>query len=232
MTERVGILTPMPSEMRPVVAALGLQKSSLAGRPVQTGKVGFIDVVVARTGMGTVTATSTTEWLLDAAAFDHVLVVGIAGGIGSIPIGAIVTPETVVNTDTGEEAHASAFGGAKLEGKIWTSNEFNPDNQRTFAPGVVAVDMETAAVGVVCEKQGIPWTAFRSISDRLDDKIVDNAVFGMANADGSPNLGAAARYILRHPTKLPGLLKVGADSTKAAKAAAGAAAAALRAVAG
>jgi adenosylhomocysteine nucleosidase len=229
---RIAVLTPMPSELRPVVAALSLQRTELDGRSIWSGTVGDIEIVAAKTGMGTITSAEVAEWMLDHGPVDHVLVVGIAGGVGPIKIGEVVVPETVVNTDTGEETHPSPFGGAERAGIIWTSNVFDADPRRTFAPGVVAVDMETAAIGTVCERRGCPWSAFRSISDRLDDKIVNNDVFGMANPDGSPNVGAALRYIARRPWHLPRLLRVGADSTRAAKAAANAAAAALAVAAG
>ena len=92
--------------------------------------------------------------------------------------------------------------------------------------------METAAVAAVCERRGCPFTAFRAISDNATDGSVDAAVAGMLHPDGTPDTGAALRYMVRKPWRIPRLLRLGRDSQRAAKAAADAAIAALRASAG
>jgi hypothetical protein len=83
------------------------------------------------------------------------------------------------------------------------------DLEEMIAEGIVAVDMETAAIGAVAEDRGIPWTAFRAISDRAGDPLVDAAVVGMSNADGSPNLPAVLRYVVTHPHRIPTLARLG-----------------------
>ena len=47
------------------------------------------------------------------------------------------------------------------------------------AQGVVAVDMETAAVAAVCEAAACPWSVFRGISDYAGEGLVDDAIFAM-----------------------------------------------------
>ena len=42
-----------------------------------------------------------------------------------------------------------------------------------IAQGVVSLDMETAAIGECCEKRNVPWSVFRTISDRASDGSVD-----------------------------------------------------------
>ena len=50
---RVLIFAPMPSEMRPVVKLLGLQRSGDQGRlPIYTGRRADVDVVLTGTGIG------------------------------------------------------------------------------------------------------------------------------------------------------------------------------------
>ena len=67
------------------------------------------------------------------------------------------------------------------------------------AEAVVALDMETAAVAVVCEERNVPWSAFRAISDRPRDKLVDAAVWEMTGPDGSADPDALRRYLATDP---------------------------------
>ena len=85
---------------------------------------------------------------------------------------------------------------------------------RLLARGVTALDMETAGVGAVCDERGVPWTAFRAVSDRPDDGLVDGSVFSLLNEDGTTDVGAGIRYALFHPGRLPGLVRLARDSAR------------------
>ena len=91
------------------------------------------------------------------------------------------------------------------------------------ADGFIAVDMETAAVAGVCERRGVPWSAVRSISDLVG--VTPGDVIGLANPDGTPNVGASIRYLLTKPWRIPQLVRLGLDAQGAANGAAAAAAA-------
>jgi len=216
---RVGVLAPMKSELRPIVRAFGLTPAQIGGVSVHTGAVGNAEVVAATTGIGTALATSATERLLGLGTFDRVLVVGIAGGVGpSVDIGDIVIPEVVVDGRTGQEYRPAPIEGPAARGSIVTSDDFivDPDRlQRLMSQGVIAVDMETGSVAAVCAARGVAWSAVRAISDRAEEG--DAGMVKLANADGSPNSAAIARYFARHPGRLPYLMKVGKGSMLAAK---------------
>lgn len=83
------------------------------------------------------------------------------------------------------------------------------------------------AIAGVCEQRGCPWSVFRAVSDRADDGTTDAAVLALVDQDGSPNLAAVARFILKRPHRIPQLVRLGRGAKSAARAAAGAAAAAL-----
>jgi hypothetical protein len=113
---------------------------------------------------------------------------------------------------------------------MWTSDELITDPERLVAlraRGVVSLDMETAAIAHVCEARGVPWSVFRAISDRASDGTVDPEVFAMSNLDGTPNHEAIAAYFEKYPEKAALLAEMGANSTRAADAAAAAAIAAV-----
>ncbi len=66
------------------------------------------------------------------------------------------------------------------------------------------------------------WSAIRAISDLVG--VTPGDVIGLANADGSPNIGASIRYVLTKPWRIPRLVRLGFDAKNAADGAAQAAA--------
>ncbi|MEO6469354.1 MAG: hypothetical protein ABIP21_09645 [Acidimicrobiia bacterium] len=224
---RIGVLAPMPSELRPVVKAMGL---IARGDGAYLGRVGSVEVVAMRTGMGLARATDAVTRLLDSEAVDHVMVVGIAGGIGTARVGDIICPAVVVDGATGVSFTATPIGA--VHGTISSSDEFVVDPDRIGAlvdAGVRAVDMETAAIAAVCVQRGCAWSAVRVVSDHATDHP-DTAVLGLAHPDGSPNVRAALMFMATHPARIPGLLRLGRDATKAASRAAAEATHRIRAI--
>jgi adenosylhomocysteine nucleosidase len=233
---RIGMLAPMPSELRPLVRKLELRPSAAAaGTKVHEGRSGSASVVAATTGMGTAGAADAARSLLDGGDVDHVLVVGIAGGIDDrLAIGDVIRPGVVIDGASGAEYRPHPLGeqsDSPDQGALHTSDEFIVDPERVAAlraRGVIAMDMETAAVAAVCEERGCPWSVVRAISDRSSDGMADEEVFELAHPDGSPNLRAVARFVARHPGRIPQLVRLGRDANVATKAAARAAAEACR----
>ncbi len=216
---RVGVLAPMPSELAPVVKTMRLTRAE--GPTVHTGRVGTVDVVATRTGMGLTLARSATTDLLDNFEIDHVLVVGIAGGIGDARVGDVLRPAAAIDRSSGTRYDATPLTG-EVEGVVSSSDEFLVDPERVAAlvdDGVRALDMETSAVAAVCTARGVTWSAVRVISDLSSDHP-DASVLDLANPDGTPNVRAAIPFLLRNPRRIPGLVKLGRDSMRAAKAAA------------
>ncbi len=219
---RVGILVPMPSELRPIVKTMGLtRRGSSSNDSVYAGRVGSVDVIALHAGMGMRLAAGAANRLLDHDAVDHVLVVGIAGGVGSARVGDLVCPLVVIAGAADPHFVAVPLTAAAI-GTISSSDDFVVDPGRLAAlaaSGVRAVDMETAAIAAVCVERGCDWSAVRVISDLAVDHP-DAAVLGLAHPDGSPNMPAALRFMLTHPARIPQLVKLGRDATRAAQAAA------------
>jgi adenosylhomocysteine nucleosidase len=228
---RVGVLCPMPSELRPVVRGLALRRVPMdGGWALHSGKIGDVEIAATTTGIGMAAATAAAERLLASMTIDHLLVVGIAGGVDpSVEIGDVIVPQIVVNDATGVEYRPAPFGDTDANGRLVSSDDLLVDadaHARLRERGVVAVDMETAAIAAVCDEQNCRWSVFRGISDRARDGLIDDDLLALAGPDGKGDAGAVLRYLLRRPWRIGRLAKLGRDSTLAARRAAEKAAAA------
>ena len=226
---RVAVLAPMRPELAPLRRPLGLARAG-SGELLR-GRIARVDVIAAITGIGTGKAARAAERILDAEPVDRLLVVGIAGGIGpSVAIGDLVVPALVRDLDAGTDHRPYPLGGVPPRGTLVTSNALITDQQRIAGlerAGAVAIDMETAAIGAVCERRGCAWSVFRAISDRADDGSMDAAIFGLAGTDGSPDVSALARFLLARPGQLLHLARLARGMRAATRAAAAAAVRAL-----
>ena len=217
--QRVGFLAPMEHELQPLVRRLGLA----GGGSRYEGRLGELEVVAMLTNIGMAAAASATERMLDERV-DWVVVVGIAGGVDpDIKIGDLVVPEVVIDRANHTEHTPSELGDVPARGMLSCGDELviEPEALAAMAAaGVVAVDMETAAVAAVCEHAGRPWSVFRSISDHTGEGLVDDALFAMTRPDGTADTDALARYLEEDPGKVDVLARLARDMTVATEVAA------------
>jgi nucleoside phosphorylase len=229
-SRRIVVLAPMPIELSPVVRRLKLTKSADGTR---RGTVDGTEVIAVLGGIGPAAAAETTRRMIEAHHPDHVFVVGVAGGVGAaVKIGHLIVPDEVTDLDTGEQFHASPFGDAQPSGRLITSAELIVDKaimDGHAGDGIDAVDMETSAVARVSGEHGLPWTAFRGISDHYADELMDGSTIGLMHEDGKPNLAAVAKYVAKRPANIATLTKLAKGTSAATKVATAAFASALHA---
>jgi len=198
----IAFVCAMPIELAPLVRMLSLTETEINGTTMHTGDLDGRPVVAVVTGMGTDLAAAAATRLLDAAAVRWVLVVGITGAL---------------------ESETPPLGAGTPHGTMWTTNGLTTnadDLARLRARGVVSLDMETAAIGEVCESRGIPWSVFRAISDRANDGSVDEEVFHLSNQDGTPNPAAIEAYVAAHPERIPLMAQMAENAKLATRTAA------------
>jgi adenosylhomocysteine nucleosidase len=204
----IAFVCAMPMELRPLRRRLRLRRTGLG----YAGRIGDRPVIAVVTGIGTALAHAATIRLLDAVDVEWVIVVGIAGAIeNQTPIGTLVLPQLVISGADGSGLRPTPLRVGGAHGKLWTTDELLLDpalHADLRADGVVALDMETAAVAKVCDDRGISWSVVRAISDRAGDGSVDAEIAGLTHPDGRPNLSAVARYLLTHPGALPRLIRL------------------------
>jgi adenosylhomocysteine nucleosidase len=221
----------MRHELRPLVRPLSLRRLGAGADALYEGALGRVEIVATITSMGISAAARAAERVLAAGGIDHLVVVGIAGGIGaSVAIGDLVVPEQVIDLASSAQHRPAQLGDCAPRGTLATSDGLILDRDffaRLAERGVIAIDMETSAVAAVCERGRCPWSVFRAISDRAGDPAIDSAVFGLAGPDGGPNLPAIARFVLTRPWRLPKLARLARDMRVATEVAASAAVAAI-----
>jgi adenosylhomocysteine nucleosidase len=226
----VGFLAPMRSELRPLVRRLGMRRVTRGAHDVYEGVYLGQRVVATTTGMGTERAARRAAELIDGWGVDELVVVGVAGAVAGARVGEVVVPEVVEDHASGDDFRHSPRAPTAVRGRLLTTDELikDPDQLRRLAArGVVALDMETAAVAGVCEARGCRWSVFRAISDDAFDPSIDESILGLSRADGTADLAAVARYVVADPRRIRLLSRLGRDLGRATNAAVGAALASL-----
>lgn len=225
--KRVAILAPMRPELKAVVKAGGLTRTSNGTVFSHQGSIGDWSVSAGIIGMGPVMAREATERMLATGPFDHVMVVGIAGGLDpTLPVGSLIVPSRVRLHPDGPVHTTRPLPSRVPDGGLMTTiGLFSDDEiwQPILASGYGAVDMEASGVGDACESANVDWSVYRGISDRPDEHIVDQGVFALSKEDGSPDFMAVAKYVARDPRRVKALAHLNRCMGVAAKVAAEAA---------
>jgi adenosylhomocysteine nucleosidase len=150
-------------------------------------------------------ARQATERVLATGAFDHVMVVGIAGGLDpALPVGSLMVPSQVRLHPDGPLYFTHPLPSRKAEGGLMTTDGLFSDEavwRPILESGFGAVDMEASGVAEACEHAGVAWSVYRGISDRPDENLVDQAVFALSKPDGSADVVAIGKYLLRDPRR-------------------------------
>ena len=226
-TKRVTVLAPMQPELKAIVKSFGLKATSGESVFSHSGTAGTWWVGTLVTGMGPARAAEATRRALSTGAIDHVMVIGIAGGLDpALPVGSLMVPERVQLYPDGPIFHAHPVATRQASGGLMTTDGlFDEDDiwRPILERGFGAVDMEAAGVAEACETAGVAWSVYRGISDRPDEHIVDQAVFSLSKTDGSADPVAVAKYLARDPRRAKALAHLNKCMQLAARTAADAA---------
>ena len=217
----------MLPELKAIVKSFGLQATPSDTVFSHAGAVGGWWIGSLVTGMGPAVAAEATRRALSAGSIDHVMVIGIAGGLDpALPVGSLLVPERVQLYPDGPVFTSHPIPPRQASGALMTTDGLFDDDD-VWRPiverGFGAVDMEASGVAEVCEEAGVDWSVYRGISDRPDERIVDQAVFGLSKPDGSADPVALAKYLARDPRRAKALAHLNRCMQVAARLAADAA---------
>jgi adenosylhomocysteine nucleosidase len=202
----------MPRELRPLVRALSLRRTEVAGRPAWRGR----DLVAASIGVGPAAARRAASQVIDVSGASGVLVIGVAGACDpTLRVADVVNPSRVVDASDGSTYRPHAFlpaggpGSSARDGTLVTVAALGAP----VPPGATAVDMETAAVAAECAALGVPWDVRRAISDVPGS--LPPSVGSLLRPDGKASLGAVVRLLVREPAQVVALARLGRDTGRA-----------------
>jgi nucleoside phosphorylase len=217
---RVLVVAPMTSELKPVVRLARAAPVDRDGIRAYRGQVGDVEVTVTQVGVGPAAARDATRRALAAFPVDHVIVCGIAGGLApDLPVGSVMVPATVVDLASGARFRPASLEGLASGGTVAAADHLITDPRRLAElteQGVAALEMESSGVAAACEDAQVPWTTVRVIGDRPDEGLTDDAVMSFLRPDGSADGLEAVRFMVTHPGRIPGMVRLGRDSSMAA----------------
>jgi hopanoid-associated phosphorylase len=83
--------------------------------------------------------------------------------------------------------------------------------------GAAAVDMESQVAAAVAADHALPFAVLRVVIDPAERAVPVSAIAGVRE-DGTTDVGAVLRSLLRHPGDIPGIIRLAGDSQRARQA--------------
>ena len=128
-TKRVAVLAPMQPELKAVVKSFELQATPSDPVFSHSGIAGAWWVGALVTGMGPALARQATRRALSAGSIDHVMVIGIAGGLDpALPVGSLMVPARVQLYPDGPVHRARPVAPRQAAGVLMTTDGLFDDD--------------------------------------------------------------------------------------------------------
>lgn len=190
-----------------------------------TGEVGGKRVLAAAGGMGGKRAGTSAAALIRDWQPDLLVMAGVAGALSPrLAVGEVIAGDqvladgerwrpSVVPTIAGWPHHTG--GILSLDRVLVTAAEKQSAFREADPPAPLAVEMETAAVARVTASAGVPWAALRAVSDTAYEALPLD--FNRLRApDGDLPVTRVALAAITAPGSIPGLIRLGRNTTAAA----------------
>ena len=216
----LAIITFVPQEARALARLLQARKVKRSDRiDFSTGDLGGVPTVVVPAGVG-VGCEASLIALLDRYPVRAIVACGVAAAVEpSLRVGEVILAHSVVG-DCGErfEAHMPPEvvepPGARRGVLVTVPKVLVSAADKRAVEGGLAADMETAIVARIATHAGHPWCALRAVSDTAGESLpLDFNRY--LDAEGQLRLPRLLRGLAARPTALPGLLRLGRNTTRA-----------------
>jgi adenosylhomocysteine nucleosidase len=211
---RVALIAAMPGELKPLVRSW--PHSTRAGIHFWARRTEEEEWIAACAGAGQAAATRAFAALEDGGPIDLVFSVGWAGALrDDLPPGRACNLAGVLDIRTGERFHCEA--GAGKDWLVTSPRVADAAEKKRLASAYNAalVDMEAAAVARLAAMRGIPFYAFKGVSDGFSDLLPDFNPF--LAPDGHFLTAKFTLFALLRPWLWPALARMGENSKKASQ---------------
>ena len=194
--KKIGIIVAMEKELEPILEYFADTEEVLnyAGYSFLGCKANNIDVILTCCGIGKTNATAATQIMIDRLGIDSIISTGVAGGMSDKlnTLDTVIADRTVFHDITPRflenyQPHCAeyraddkmlktavyvmpdAFVGLIISGDAYIdSAEKKAELVNAYSP--LAVDMESASIGLCAYRNNIPFLSVRSISDSADEE--------------------------------------------------------------
>jgi adenosylhomocysteine nucleosidase len=209
---KVAIVAALEREVRPVIKHWRSEERQHDGRRFR-----FFEndrAVVICGGIGREAARRATEAVIKLYEPTAIISVGFAGALNSkLKVGAPVRVKKVIDATDGS-SHDSGSEGLVLI----TTSEVAGVAQKTKmakAYSADAIDMEAAAVARGAQQLGLPFTAFKAISDEVNFEMP--SMQGFVTSDGRFQTFRFTAFAAMRPWLWPDLIHLARNSARATK---------------
>jgi adenosylhomocysteine nucleosidase len=198
---RVAFVAALPRELAMVTLGWSRQPLMLGSRE---SSVAWSDEAIAiAAGMGGPNAVRALDTLQNSepakslGPISAVVSVGFAGGLtAQSHVGQIFRPSTFLDVRTGERYLAAEGDGSLcITAPVVASKQEKARLAKTY--GAQLVDMEAASLARMCAAQGLPFYAFKSISDAAEFELP--ALGKFATPEGGFRTAAFAFHVAVRP---------------------------------
>jgi adenosylhomocysteine nucleosidase len=209
---RVALIAAMPGELKPLVR--GWPHSTRAGIHFWAQRAEEEEWIAACGGAGQAAATRAFAALEDGGPIDLVFSLGWAGALrADLAPGSAHNIAGVIDVRTGERFHCDA--GTGHEWLVTSPHVADAGEKHRLAAAYPAglVDMEAAAIARLAAMRGIPFYAFKGVSDGFSDRLPDFNPF--LASDGRFLAAKFTLFALLRPWLWPALVRMGENSKRA-----------------
>jgi adenosylhomocysteine nucleosidase len=212
MADKVGIVAALEREVK-----AGIRGWRVVQREHEGRRYKFFEndrAVLVCGGIGAEAARRATEALIILYDVRLVVSAGFAGALDSgLKIGDQFTPRWVVGADDGSRIDTGAGSGTLVSFGSIASIEQKGKLARAYA--AQAVDMEAAAVARGAQARGVPFVAYKTVSDEYD--FAAPPLEGFVAGDGQFQTASFALFAVVRPWLWPGLVQLKRNSARAAE---------------
>jgi adenosylhomocysteine nucleosidase len=206
--------------------AINMEKVIVGNVSLHRANIGRATVDFVITGMGAANAERVADAVISKG-YSFCIISGFAGALKpSVKPGHIVACERVQNhssrhteiCDTDLLTHAAEYGATSIATLLTTDHVVNTAIEKNrLSAFAEVVDMESFSILRAANKKNVPSLVVRAISDSFD-RDMPAELDTILDPQGHVKIASAVRYVVKHPSLLPALMRLGRDSKTAAEA--------------
>jgi adenosylhomocysteine nucleosidase len=210
--KKIAIIAAMEREVGPLIRSWKVRMIEHGGRRYRLFENGEAALVCG--GIGAEAARRATEAVIREVSPGRVISTGFAGALdGSLEVGDILEPRTVINSSDGVRTEAGSGEGILVSSATVANKEQKARLSKAY--GATAVDMEAAAVAQGAEARGVEFGALKAISDAADFSLP--AIDGFVAGDGSFHSVRFACHVVLRPWLWRTTIALARNSAKASR---------------